>query len=384
MTEIERMAGDRVAGDGTHGRRKFLRRASAIGAAALLPAAVRSAAARGPAKGDIRLGFDNFSIRAFGWKAPRLIEYAASLGVDTLLLSDLGVYESHEEAYLQRIREQAKRAGVELHAGTGSICPTSGSYNSERNGPAVEHARLLIRVARTLGTGVARCYLGSRRDRQGDGGIYRHIEEMVKVCRAVKGEAEDAGVKLAIENHAGDMQAWELVELIEAAGKGHVGATMDSGNAAWTLEHPMVNLEVLGPYAVSAGLRDTAIWETERGAQAMWANMGHGSTDWKAYVARYREICPSCPFVLEIISYKWGHEMAYLDESFWEQFPRARARELARFVALARRGKPFVLPPGRPAGPGSRELEQAQQRWDLEQSLAYCRDVLGLGVKGRS
>ena len=28
----------------------------------------------------------------------------------------------------------------------------------------------------------------------------------------------EAGVKIAVENHAGDMQAWELVTLIEEAG----------------------------------------------------------------------------------------------------------------------------------------------------------------------
>ena len=39
------------------------------------------------------LGFDNFSIRALGWKAPRLIEYASKQKGDTLLFSDLDVYE---------------------------------------------------------------------------------------------------------------------------------------------------------------------------------------------------------------------------------------------------------------------------------------------------
>lgn len=29
----------------------------------------------------------------------------------------------------------------------------------------------------------------------------------------------------------------------------NVGATMDSGNATWTLEDPLSNLEILGPYA---------------------------------------------------------------------------------------------------------------------------------------
>ena len=45
-----------------------------------------------------KLGFDNFSVRAFNWKAPQLLEYAASLDVDTLLLSDLDVYDvRHQE-----------------------------------------------------------------------------------------------------------------------------------------------------------------------------------------------------------------------------------------------------------------------------------------------
>jgi hypothetical protein len=46
----------------------------------------------------LKLGFDNYSIRALGWKAPRLLDYAASLGVDTVLFSDLDVYENFSDA----------------------------------------------------------------------------------------------------------------------------------------------------------------------------------------------------------------------------------------------------------------------------------------------
>lgn len=359
-------------------RRGFLASIAALGAAGL--AVPARGFGQAPTK-KIKLGFDNFSVRAFDWKAPRLIDYAASLKVDTLLLSDLDVYESFEHDYLKKVRDQAERAEIELQAGTGSICPTSNSYNADKWGKAEDHLRLLIRTSKQLGSSVARCYLGSRRDRQGDGGIYRHIEETVKVLKAVKSEAEDANVKIAVENHAGDMQAWELVTLIEAAGKSFVGATMDSGNATWTLEAPTVNLEVLGPYAVTTGMRDTAVWESENGAVAMWANMGLGVVDWQAYMKKYRELCPNVPFVLEIISYKWPNEMAYLNPEMWSAFPRARANEFARFVALAKRGKEHTLPPGRPAGDASPELEQAQQKFDLEESIKYCRDVLGLGLR---
>lgn len=361
-------------------RRNFLTSTVAMGALAPL-SGVQPLLAAQTDKSDspVALGFDNFSIRAFGWKAPKLIDYAASLKVNVLLMSDLNVYESLDADYLGRIKAQADRHGLTLQAGTGSICPTSSSYNAGKWGKAEDHLKLLVRTAHALGANVARCYLGSRRDRQGDGGIERHIEETIKVCQSARTLCEETGVKIAIENHAGDMQAWELAGLIEAAGKGYVGATMDSGNAAWTLEDPMVNLEILGPYALTAGLRDNAIWETEKGARVMWANMGQGVMDWPRYVKRFKELCPQTPFVLEIISYKWENELKYLEPGFWKAFPKARAHEFARFVALAKAGRKFVLPEGRPTGKSGRSLEQAQQRFDLESSIAYCRDVLGLG-----
>jgi len=38
----------------------------------------------------------------------------------------------------------------------------------------------------------------------------------------------------------------------------------------------------------------------------------------------------------------------------------------------------YEIPPGRPTGPPSPELERAQQKYDLEENLAYCREVLKL------
>jgi len=153
------------------------------------------------------------------------------------------------------------------------------------------------------------------------------------------------------------------------------------GNAMYTMEDPMVNLEALGPYAVTTGMRDTAVWETEKGATAMWATMGEGTVDWQAYLKRYEELCRGVPFVLEILSYIWPRELPYLDPKYWAAFPKARASEFARFVALAKRGRKFEIPPGRPSGERSPELERAQQKYDLERSLAYCRNALGLGLR---
>ena len=122
------------------------------------------------------LGFDNFSIRSLGWKAPKLIDYASKHKVDALLFSDLDVYESHDNGYLREIGQEVKKQKIILHAGTGGICPTSKSFK-DKHGSAEEHLRLLIRVAKDVGSSVARCYLGSSKDRKTEGGILRHIDD---------------------------------------------------------------------------------------------------------------------------------------------------------------------------------------------------------------
>jgi len=328
---------------------------------------------------NIKLGFDNFSVRAYGWNASQLLDYGARLKVDAILCSDLGVYESFEEKYLQSLKAKAESLGIDLQVGTVSICPTSETFKNNY-GTADEHLSLLLRVAKALGSPVARCYLGHGGDRLRDGGIRTHMASMLEVLKRGEKQAVEAGVKIAIENHAGDMQAWELAELIESAGKHFVGATMDSGNATWVLEDPMTNLEVLGPYAATTGMRDSAVWETEKGAAVQWTDHGDGHVDWLAYVDRFEKLCPDVTFILEIIS-GGPREFNYLEDDLWKAYPETRAKDFAKFLRMAKRGKPPVIPEGIPTGSTPKENEQLKQAFDLERSLDYCRRVLGLGLK---
>jgi 3-oxoisoapionate decarboxylase len=357
-------------------RRRFLKNAALAGAGVSLGlSGVRPARAAAPRR--IKLGFDNFSIRGMGWKAPQLLEYAARQQVDVILFSDLDVYESHEPPYLERLRGQAESLGIEVQVGTGGIGPSSAAFDG-RFGTAEEHLTLTIRIAEALGSSVARCYQGRAEDRTTEGGIERHIEETVRVLRNVRSRAMDAGVTIAVENHAGDMQARELVTLIEAAGREFVGATMDSGNATWTLEHPMENLEILGPYTVTTGMRDSMVWEDDQGAVVQWTAIGEGLVDWPAYLDLYERLCPDAPFHLEIIS-GFARPYPYLRPEFWEPYRGVPAHSFARFVALARQGtplEPFVVP----EGPDRQRAQQEYQLAELERSLRYCRETLGLGL----
>jgi 3-oxoisoapionate decarboxylase len=324
----------------------------------------------------LKLGFDNYSVRALGWSATQLLDYAASLRVDTILLSDLDVYETHDESRLREIKARADGLGIEIHVGMLSICPGSKLFDPRR-GAAEEQLKLTIRIAKTLGSPVARCVLGHVDDRKSAGGIDARIAETVRVLKTVRSYAIDSGVKIAVENHAGDMQSWELVALIEDAGRDFVGATMDSGNATWALEDPLQNLEVLGPYALTTGIRDSAVWETADGAMLQWTAMGDGNVDWKRYFARFAELCPTAPVNLEIIS---GRQtpLPYLRDDFWDAYPRARIREFMRFVAFARHGsprRPFTVPADKDAIPAEQEFQKAE----LERSIRYCKEVIGLG-----
>jgi sugar phosphate isomerase/epimerase len=58
-------------------------------------------------------------------------------------------------------------------------------------------------------------------------------------------------VKLAVENHGGDLQAREMKAMIEAVGADVMGVCLDSGNPVWMLEDPHMTLEMLIPYALT-------------------------------------------------------------------------------------------------------------------------------------
>jgi sugar phosphate isomerase/epimerase len=334
--------------------------------------------ASGLARRGIKLGFDHFSLRGLGWKAPALIDHAASLGTDAVFLSELNVFERRDDAYLRELKARADGHGLSIYVGMFSICPTSGAFDAKA-GTAVEQLRDGIRIAAALGSPIIRAVLGRFDDRNTHGGIETHIRNTVDVCKAVRAEAKAAGVKIAIENHAGDMQAWELAGLVEAAGPDLVGVNLDPGNATWTLEDPVASLETLAPYVICTSIRDSAIWETPKGASVQWTAVGEGDVDFTAWTTIFAERCKGVPVFIETIS-GLVRPFNYLEPDFWKPWPKARAQDFARFLQVAKRGKPRTPAPALPPAE-RRAADQAQQKIEVDKSLAYCREKLGLGVR---
>ena len=99
-------------------RKTFLKSSAIIGAG-LFFESCQSPANDSPKK--LALGFDNFSIRAWNWDADQLLDYAAKQKLDTVLFSDLDVYNSHDPSYLKDLAEKAQSLGIKIQAGTGGV-----------------------------------------------------------------------------------------------------------------------------------------------------------------------------------------------------------------------------------------------------------------------
>jgi sugar phosphate isomerase/epimerase len=354
-----------------------------------IPAAAAAVAAAEPAPPavPVKLGFDTYSLRAFGWKIPQLLDYAASQKLDTIQISSMSDYESYEPAYLQKVKDQAGRHNLSLDAGMGCICPLSKSFS--KNGPPARDRVLQgLQVAKAVGAKSMRCYLGASADRLGEPGIEACMEATIKVFQSVRSEALDLGVKIALENHSGDMQAREVKTIIEEAGKDYVASCLDTGNPMWCVEDPFVTLETLAPYTVTTHVRDSAVFETPRGAAAQWVALGDGCIDFVGFMAEFRRLCPQSSMQLEIITGRPPTMLPYLEADFWKAFPKMPAAEFARFVKLAKNGHPFMGAMVIEDVPGSRPQVMAdalkeQQRIDLERSFEYARRKLDVGVNWR-
>ncbi|MBN1933631.1 MAG: sugar phosphate isomerase/epimerase [Anaerolineae bacterium] len=332
----------------------------------------------------MKLGVDVFSLRFQPWNAFEHLEYAAKIGIDLVHFSETGFLDRLDDDYLKQLKARADELGLALEVGMGSICPTSNRFDPAR-GTAVAQVREMLHVATLLGSGTLRCYLGSNQDRTGELPLAAHIEATIQTCRAVRSQAMDLGIKIAVENHAGDLQGHELAALIAAAGPEYVGACIDAGNPLWVAESPFVTLEHLAPYIVTSHIRDTAVWAHSEGAAVQWMAMGDGTVGIEAWSRQFVAQCPQSSFTLEIITGGPARVLDYFEPSFWAAYSNARAGEFARFVKLVQEGHAPLVPqlvvPWSVDIPEYKAALVVQQRFDLERSVKYCRNVLGVGEK---
>ena len=318
----------------------------------------------------VPLGLDGHSMRAMKWKAPQFIEFAAERKLDAVLINNLPLFESLEESYLRGLKETADRHGLHIYMGAGSICENGSSFN-DKYGDAETFLAEGIRAATIVGSPVVTVRIGKLADRYLEGGIGPRIDASVKVLKALKSRAMDAGIKFGFENHGGDLRSDEVLGIIEEVGADVCGSMLDPGNSLWAMEDPMQHVQTLGKHVVCTSIRDYMVWESEDGATFQWTAVGEGLMDVPAYVQHLATLCPGVPLFVESISNS-TRPIPFLQEEWWTGFPDVRASSIVDFLALCRRGHAIDVDVP-PEGMDRKEFDQQHQRAEFLKSIECLR-----------
>ena len=331
------------------------------------------------------IGLNTYCLRAFRWPDLKLLDYAASLKLDSVFLQDSLDPRTNDPAHWTEVRDAARRLNLHLETGTGASLPR----DLKDIQPSVALLRNAVKRAAAMGSPIVRTLIAGDRDHLPKGPISQIQDTMVRVLRAIRSETMDAGLKIAIENHK-DLCCWETRQVIETAGKEFVGSYLDTGNPVFCMEDPLETVETLGPVAVTFHLRDSVIYETRGGAAVQWVPLGEGVVDFKRIVARARELCPNVNVYIKPIAGRPPVTMAYLEPEFMRKWSDVKASTLARFLALAKTGHPYEKDmviediAGRtPSEPYTAAL-QFQQKEHMERSVDYGKHVLDLGIRWRT
>ncbi len=328
------------------------------------------------------LGINTYCLRFQRWNDRQLLDYSSAQRLDAIFLQDSLDPGVMDPKHWAEVRAWSKDLGLHLETGGGGILPKT----PDRIPQSVATLRKNIERAAAMGSTIVRALLaGDRYSMPDNGPVEPHIETAVKILREVRSQAMDAGLKIGIENHK-DLQAWQTRQLIETAGKEFVGSYLDTGNPVFVAEDPLTTVEELGPYAVSFHLRDSVVYEQADGIAVQWVPLGEGTVDFKALVARAAEILPPVHIYCKPITARPPVVIPVYSQEFWSKwFRRAGSRDLARFVALAKRGRPYDKPHITADVNELRERYmdalKIQQLEHMQRSLDYCRKALHLGVR---
>ena len=329
----------------------------------------------------IPLGLDGHSMRGMrfkGWKATQLIEFAAEQNLDAVLFNGLHYFESIETNHLKKLKDLADRHEMRIYIGGGAIAK-NGKQFKDTWGSAEELLVVAINVAKTLGSPVVNVRIGSIDDRFLEGGIQPRIDEAVRVLKASRSRAMDAGIKFGFENHAADLRSEELVSLVEDVGTDVCGVMLDPGNGLWAMEDPMKHLQTLAPYTVCNSLRDYTVWPSDEGAMFQWMAIGDGMLDVQKYVDTLADANPGMPIFVESISNS-ARPIPFLTEEHWKAYPELNGSGIIDFLKLVRRGNQATI--DEPAdGQDKKTFDQQHQRDEFLKSIAYLREQCGAGLK---
>ncbi len=263
----------------------------------------------------VELGSIDGSVGGNQFTPAQFLDYLGSIKLTWAMIS-LPAAVVGDEAAIRQIRDHADRLGIKLQLAHGSVCPSSRSFNPQL-GTLEEQVGRALKASQIFGASCMRCILGGDPERPQ---IEMHIDNMVKAVRGLRSRIIDSGVKLAVENHGGDLQAREMKMMIEAVGRDVMGVCLDSGNPVWMLEDPHMTLETLIPYTETCHVRDSAVWKVPEGVAVRWVNMGDGNVDIDGWIRKFIQAKPGLTIIFENLVSARQRIHAIFDPKFWDNW----------------------------------------------------------------
>ena len=206
-----------------------------------------------------------------------LFDLAVDLGLDGLHLDD-GVLESLEPAYLRKVNAAAGEHGLYLE------------YNFSMDmggmGIGIQHdLDEAIATAKSLGADIVKVSMDLIRPRPVSGSRFHPdvLEQMKSFAARLTASApaaEDAGIRIAVENHC-DSFSEEILWLLDRVNHPSVGACIDTVNALMVMEDPIQAIENLAPRAFTNHFRDDRIEFQRYGFKLTGTAVGEGDIDMK-------------------------------------------------------------------------------------------------------
>jgi sugar phosphate isomerase/epimerase len=291
------------------------------------------------------------------------LKYCRELGAGGIQ-TGLGM---RDETYAAKVRGVLEEHKLYVEA---SIALPRGKADVERFGAEVQ-------TAKRCGATVFRTVLmnGRRYEVFNSAAAFRSFREQGRQALARAWPVvEKHQLRMAVENHK-DLQAAELLALIEKLDRSLIGVCIDTGNNIALLETPQQTVELLAPRALTTHLKDMGVEEYADGFLLAEVPLGTGFVDLAKLIATLRRARPEIRLNLEMIT-RDPLKIPCLTPAYWATLEDISGRRLAEILALvrAKAGKKSL-----PRVSGLTKKEQVQREDDnVRQSLRYGRETLKL------
>ena len=209
----------------------------------------------------MKVGVDTYSYhRLFGeiypnqidpgrrWEFDRSIDEVIRLGVDGISLETCFMPQ-FDRNYLAQIKGKLDEHKLERMVAWGHPDGLEGGRNREAAKEMEQH----LATAQAVGATVMRIVGSSLMFRDEPHGP--QIERISDILSESVKKAEDAGVRLAIENHI-DFNADEILEILDRVDSDYLGVNFDSGNTLRVFEDPVEAARKLASRTLATHIKD--------------------------------------------------------------------------------------------------------------------------------